>query len=494
MTNNGAKKKTFNQYPKELLIKRQSTEGNFVIGLWNEPDLYAEYNHVDADIDLITPDGKFYFELGKAMYLANIKEFNLISIDLFLGDKPDTKAQYDRLGGYSSVSEMMSLIDPSNVAASYEELVKNNIILSLYDLGFRVENNLSKYNTMDSTALYDYFEYQLNSIFTKKVEKLQPENLCEGYDEYVEAWNNGAMQGFPIGFPLLNYRLVGVHKKNLLLHLAHIGNGKTTSSILFYILPAIEQGENVCIIANEQGVEEFRQMILSTVLFNKIGYFKINRHRFVSGGFSPDDLVEIKKAQEWLRNSKGQIMFIETKDYSVANVKKIVRQYSKVGYGLFVFDTLKPEDDSAERAWGSFSEVAKELFAVAKREDVAIVATAQLSGESASRRFLDLSCTGKSKAIAETAGQVVMFRTMSVDEKEKLKVYRFHRDIETGKYTNMKDEIPLDPTKDYIILFTPKNRFGDTGPQIVYERNMSWNTLREIGYTQITYDGFGFRR
>ena len=318
--------------------------------------------------------------------------------------------------------------------------------------------------------------------------------MTKGYDEYIDSWDKGTMMGYPIGYPILNYRLAGIHKKNLLLHLAHIGNGKTTSSLLFYVLPAIEHGENVCIIANEQGVEEFRQMIISTVLFNKIRYTKINRQRFIRGGFSSDDRNEIKKAQEWLENAGGKIIYIETSDYSIANVKKIVRKYSKLGVGLFLFDTLKPEYESSDRAWAEFSEVAKELFKIAKKDDVAIVATAQLSAESNSRRFLDLSCIGKSRAIAETATQVVMFRSLSDDEKESLSVYNLHRDSQTNKFTNMRDPVTLDINKDYIVLFTPKNRFGDTSPQIVYERNMAWNSLREIGLTNIRYDGFGTKR
>ena len=130
---------------------------------------------------------------------------------------------------------------------------------------------------------------------------------------------------------------------------------------------------------------------------------------------------------------------------------------------------------------------------LAKREDVAIVATAQLSAESMSRRFLDLSCVGKSRAIAETATQVVMFRSMTREEKEgKLLVYTRKKD-ENGKYMSERVEEKLDPEKDYIVLFTPKNRFGDIGPQIVYERNMSFNTMYEVGYTEVGFDGFGGR-
>lgn len=388
----------------------------------------------------------------------------------------------------------MSLLNIANIDSYYDELIKNNALMDLYDAGFAVVENWDKFSGMTSTEVYDYMEYQLNNIFASKIANLKVEDLSDGYDKYVEEWDRGVMRGFTIGYPMLNYRLAGVHKKNLLLHLAHIGNGKTTSSILFYILPAIEHGENVCIIANEQGVEEFRQMILSTVLFNRINYRKINRQRFIQGGFSPDDLEHIKMAQEWLREKEGRIMFVETNDYSVSNVRKVIRKYSRIGYGLFVFDTLKPEIENSTTAWQDFSEVSKELFMIAKKEDVAIIATAQLSGESMSRRYLDLSCVGKSKAIAETATQVVMFRTLSADEKTNMSVFVHKKDPTTGKFMNVKEQIKLDPDKDYIVLFTPKNRFGDTKPQIVYERNMAWNSLREIGLTEINYDGFGMRR
>ena len=122
---------------------------------------------------------------------------------------------------------------------------------------------------------------------------------------------------------------------------------------------------------------------------------------------------------------------------------------------------------------------------------MAIVATAQLSAESMSRKFLDLSCIGKSKAIAETATQVVMFRSLTREEKEGgITAYQFQKGSD-GKYMKERKEIALDPDKDYVVLFTPKNRFGDVNPQIIYERNMSFNTMNEVGFTEISFDGFG---
>lgn len=476
-------------YPKELTLKRDAIECNFIFALYKDPTLMDDFKNIVNGTDVLTEDGMFYYGLAQQLHKAGYQAFDNISLYSFLEDKKVLKSGFEDRGGYRSITEITSLINTDNVGIYYDELIKNNMLLRLYDSGFNVLDNLEKLNQMSSSEVYDYYDFQLNNICVGKIEKIKAENLSEGYETYIKEWDEGKSIGYKIGFPLLNYRLAGVHKKNLLLHLGHIGNGKTTTAILFYILPVIESGENVCIIGNEQGVDEFRQMILASVLFNKIGYFGMNRQKFITGRFTEENREAMKKATEWLENCKGKIHFIEMTDYSIGNVKKIVKKYSKLGTGMFVFDTLKPELESSDKAWAEFSEVAKELFLLAKKEDVAIVATAQLSSESMARRYLDLSCIGKSRAIAETATQVVCFRTLTNEEKQKLKPYQYQKN-EDGKYSKIRKVIDLDENKDYIVLFTPKNRFGETQPQLVYERNMSFNTLKEIGYVEIQYDGF----
>jgi replicative DNA helicase len=351
---------------------------------------------------------------------------------------------------------------------------------------------LDKFSKMNYAQLEDFVEYKLNNIFFKtSMSGITIDDLSDGYDRWIEEWDKGNGVGFKVGFPLLNYHLAGVHRKNLILHLAGIGQGKTTSALLMYVLPILESGESVCIIANEQGQEEFRQMLLATVLFNKVRYFKMNRQKLLFGGFTEDDKAALKQATDWLKKYKNKIHYVHLNDYEIGNVKRIIKKYSKLNVGAYLFDTLKPRDDSSDKAWGDFSEVSKELFLLAQKENVAVIATAQLSSTATTRKFLDLSCVGKSRAIAETAGQVVMFRPLKENEKEKLKVYSYAKDS-NGKYTNIKKEHPLDVDKDYVVLFVPKNRYGKAGDlQIVYERNMDFNTMKEIGYCHIEFDGFG---
>ena len=208
------------------------------------------------------------------------------------------------------------------------------------------------------------------------------------------------------------------------------------------------------------------------------------------GGFTEDDKIHLRRSALWLEQFKDQLHYIHLTDYGTSNIKRIIKKYSKLGVGAFLVDTLKPNDEASDKAWAEFSETAKTLFLLAQKENIAVIATAQLSSESARRKYLDLSCIGKSRAIAETAGQVVMFRPMREQEKEKLEVYKFNKDLK-GNSTSTKSIIELDKSKDYIVVFIPKNRYGQADIQIVYERNQSFNYLKELGYCHIEFDGFG---
>ena len=481
----GGRRLNTKDIPKELLEKRQVLECNFVLSLYKDMSLMNDYGNIVNGEDLITEDGQFYYGILQGLKKAGFNSADNMSIYTYLEDKKTLKDGWERRGGSATVKEITNLLSLNNIDAYYDDLVKNNLLIRLHQSGFNVLSKLDKFNEMNSNEVYAYYEYQLSNIAVGKIEKLHAEDLTEGYDEWIDEWDKGSSIGFKIGSAMLNYQLLGVHKKNLLLHLAGIGNGKTSSAIAWYILPAIET-QDVVIIANEQSVSEWRQMILATVLFNKIGKVEgFSRHKMMTGNFTKEQKDKMKEAAEWLEKQPGKIIFIETQDYSVVNIKKIMTRYSAVGCNYFIVDTLKPMDDSSDKAWGEFSEVAKELFVQAKKLDVAVVATCQLSPEALSRRYLDLTCIAKAKAIAETASQVVMFRSLTAEEREKVKAYNYD-----GK---IKKIVDLNEDKDYIMVFTPKNRFGQVNPQIIMERNMNFNTYKDIGWHECAYDQFRTR-
>lgn len=466
----------------KLMEDRERIECNFVLSLYLDPDLIPDYKNVVNGEDVITEDGQFYYGLAKGMYDAGFHTFDHMAIYSYLSGKKALKDGFDRRGGMATVNEITELLSLSNVPKYYDDLCKSNLLVRLDKAGFNVGVNLDKFSSMTAEEVYDYFEYQLANIGLGRIEKVKAEDLTTGYDKWIDEWDSGADIGFRVGSRMLNYQLVGVHKKNLLLHLAGIGMGKTTSAIAWYILPTIET-QDVCIIANEQDVSAWRQMILATVLFNKVGYPKgFDRHKMLIGKYTEEQREAMRKAVKWLEEQPGRIQFIETQDYSVMSIKKIMSKWAKRGISLFIVDTLKPLNDASDKAWGEFSEVAKELFLQSKKLDVAVVATCQLSPDAMSRRYLDLTCIAKAKAIAETASTVVMFRPLTKEEREKVKPYSFENKI--------KKVTDLDPDKDYIMVFVPKNRYGNVTPQIIMERNMSFNTYKDIGWYECEYDQF----
>jgi len=474
--------------PKELSDNRNVIECNFIMGLYKDPSLLFEYKNVVNGEDIISPDGMFYMSLLQNMVKAGYDTIDNLAVYSYLEKEPKIKKIYEQHGGWSEIQQMSGLVSLNNMDKYYDDLVKSNLMIRLDMAGFPILKDIEKFNEMNSEEVYDYFEYQLSNISIGKIKKIKPVNLSDGYKEFIEGWDKGGEIGFPISSKMLNYQTLGIHKSNLTLHLAGIGIGKSTSAIAWYVLPAIEQGENVVIVANEQDESSWRQMVLSTVLFNKLGRSikNFDRHKMLKGGYSDEQIDDMHLAEEWLKKQKGKLVFIETQDYGVSNVRKIITRFAKRGVGLFLYDTLKPMNDASERSWGEFSEVAKELFLQAKRCKVAVIATAQLSPEGMARKYLDLTCVGKAKAIAETANTVIMFRPLTENEKSKIKPYTFKDKI--------KIELELDPNKDYIMVFYPKNRYGSTYPQIIMERNMNFNSYKDIGWYTCDYDTFSKTR
>lgn len=476
----------YEKIPKELMEKREVTECNFVLSLYKDISLVDEYKTITNGEDIITPDGQFYYGLIQGMRNAGYSVADNMSICAFIEDKKTVKAEFEKRGGYASVQEITSLLNLENFDIYYDDLIKNNLLIKLHQKGFNVLQDLDKFKQMSAEDVYDYMEFQLADVSIGQISKNQVVDLSSGYGEFIKEWNEGNDVGFKIGLPMLNYQLLGIHRKHLMLHLGGIGQGKTSTAIAWYVIPAIKNGDNITIIANEQGESEWRQMLLSTVIFNEIkkGVKGLDRHKMLTGNFDQDQIDVMHEAEEWLMKQPGKVYFIDMQDYNVQNIRKHIARQSKLGCSLFLLDTMKVTDDM-EKAWAVFAEATKLLFLTAKRYDVAIIATMQLSSEATQRKFLDLSCIGKSKATAETASTVVMFRALANSEKEKIKPYEYDKDNK-----KLKKIIDLDPNKEYVMIFTPKNRYGNIGPQIIVERNMAFNTYKQIGWYECEYDQF----
>lgn len=474
--------------PEELLEKREIVECNFIFSLYKDPDLFQDYKHVKVEEDIITEDGIFYYSLGLGLVKAGFNTFDTMSITTFLTDKKDVKKEYESRGGYKSIQDIISLVSLDNIDTYYDDLVKNNMLIRLHEKGFDVLSKLKKFKDMTSEQVYDWFEYQLADISVGKIDKIEVEDLSTGYDEWMDRVQSGQNVGYKIGSGLLDYKMAGIHI-GLTLYAGGIGQGKSSSSVPLFILPALENGNDVCILCNEQTADEYRSMIIASVVFSKIKNVRgMNRMKITLGKFSDDNKDKLKEAAEWLEKQPGKIKFIELDNYDTSKIKKIIKKQSKLGCGYFIFDVLKSVSNADERAWAILLDASQTLAQLAKNEQVAIIATVQLASDSMFRRFLDLSSIGKSRGMAECATTVLGFRPVLTDEYEKMKPYEWDR-VE-GSEKKVKKEFDLDPEKHYIVQFIMKNRWGDMSEQIVQEFNQSFNTIRDVGYYKVPYDNF----
>lgn len=474
----------YKDIPEELTIKRHIIESNFIFSLYHQPEFVDEYKHIKNGKDIITEDGIFYYGLLQQMAKSGFTTITDMSINAFCEDKPVMKDGYTKRGGWSTVQEFFNIISFENIDAYVDELTKSNILIRLYEKGFNVLSELDKFSQMNSNEVSSYYEFLLNDICMGQIDNIKADNLSEGYDKAIKQWNEEPEVGYPISLKQLNYRLAGIHRKNLTLHLSGIGKGKTTSAVHWYILPAIEAGENVCIIANEQDVTAWRQMVLATVIFNKLDkrVKGLDRQKILFGNYTQEQIDLMEEGGRWLEAQPGKITFIDINNYDLSTISRAIKKWSKLGISYFIVDTFKPMDDSSDRAWGEFSETAKSLFLLSKKLDIAILCTAQLTPTAMQRKYLDLTAVGKSRAISETAGTVIMFRPLTPHEKQNIEYYKYDKDTGTNKYTK------LDPEKDYIMIFTPKNRYGAVDPQLIVERNMAFNTYRELGKYECPFE------
>lgn len=477
--------------PEELLQKREIIECNWVFSLYNDMSLLDDYKNIEPEEDILTKDGIFYYELLRGLKKAGYNTADHMSIYQYLEDHIALKKGFESRGGISAVNEIKSLLSENNAEAYYDELIKSNLLIRLYNAGFPVIDKLNKFKNMTSEEVYDYYDYNLANISIGKIEKIQSYNLSDetGYKEWFDRINSGGMLGYRVNSPILNYMMAGIHKSNLMLHIAGIGQGKTTTAILLYVLGLIKNGENIVIISNEQGVDEFRNMLIPCVLFNemKCKVKGLNRQKFVIGGFNDEQKEAVNQAIKWLANQSGKVEFVPLMNYDITNIRKVIKKYSRINYGCFLVDTIKPLDEADSAAWAKFSEMSKELFLLSKQTDSAIICTAQASGDSLGRKYMDLSCIAKSKAIAETATQVVSFRPVTSDEIEKIEPWQYKKNSD-GSTSKVKITYKLDPNEHYICVFLLKNRFGATEPQLIMKFNQTFCTLEEIGYYNCPYD------
>lgn len=475
-------------YPNELISDRNMIEANFIFCLWKDPELYGEYDkQIKADKDFLTDDGKFYYSLGLEMYKLGYKSFDDASIFSYIEGKEVLKNGFLRRGGYKTVDEIKSILNEDNVDRYYDELVKSNMLLKLHDKGFNVLKELDKLKKMNSSQVYDYYEYQLDNVFLNRGAGVKVVDL-DIDDEFIESCNAGLEMGlsYASACPILNYHTLGIHRSNVQIFAGFSGTGKTSFCVNSYVIPILDQGEKITIIANEMNLRAWQHILMATILSQKLNYFGLPRKKQKMGNFSKEQLQKMHEAKEYYnKHYKGKLKFAKIFDYSIDDVKKIIRKMAKQGFNYFLYDTFKAENAASEHVTGELIEASKQLLQVAEKEDVGIIITMQLAIYMENTRYLTAATLSNAKGVKEVVSELILTRPLWEDEfngeKYDVKPYRFKKDSD-GKFTKIKEEIILNPEKKYRLVFLDKTRNDEGETVLIYQFDGAWNKWTELGY------------
>lgn len=484
---------SFENYPSELTKNRNIIEGNFIFCLWKDPELYGDYKEIKVNDDFLLGDSKFYYTIGSEMYNLGYQSFDEATVAIYLENRDTLKKGFEDRGGYKTVNEITRILNVENIEVYYDELIRSNIVLSLYDKGFNVIEDLDKLNKMTSNQIYDYYDYMLSNIMINKGSNIEIEDLVID-DDFIADCNSGAEIGLNYGkiARILNYVTLGIPKGNLYLVGGHSGIGKTSWAFANMVIPVVENGHKVCIISNEQRSKEFKVMLLAMTLANDLNYYGLTRKKIKQGNFTEEQLRYIEMAKKITKNKyKDKLKFVRMFDYDIGSVKRVMKKLAKQGYELFLYDTMKSDDLSDGQFWQMLVEHSKELFQLASKENVAVVTTYQLALHTLNKRYLDASCLSNAKQIKEVFSEMIYFREIWDDEfngeKYDIKPYNLKKD-ETGKYTDIKEIVELDPSKKYLVGFVDKTRNDDRGQNVLYEFNGRYNIWKEVGFCTVYHD------
>lgn len=457
----------------------------------NDAELLVEYS---VNPQKMSPDGLFYYRLFEKLYQMGYQTLDEVSIFAFIQENEQIKVEYEKRGGYNTLRELSNIIDISNIQGYVDTFNKYCLLEELYSKGFNIEKDFSKFEQMTASQVFDYFEYQLNSISVDIGDDVEFDtfDITDGFIEDLESGENVGIQ-YGKYSPLMNYLTLGLPKGDLTLIGSYINQGKSSFVSNNLAFAIAESGIKVGILANEMQSKAYKLLLLLYVMVNRLDYYKLTRKKLKIGKFTDEDKIMINRARDIIKEEYvPYLFFAKTFDYEITKTRKIIKKWSKLGAEVIIYDTLKADLDNAE-TWKDLIASSRELYQLASKENIAIIGVMQLALYTNQRRLLDLDVLANGKQASEPASECIFFRSLHPNEKKgerfELKCYKMVKDA-SGKYSNVKEYIDLDPDKTYRIFFIAKTRNDQVGTAIVYEFKGHYNIWKEVGFADVRPDSF----
>ena len=469
-------------------------EANIVATLYAKPELLYQYDFTLTDFN--SNVWRVYWAIINELIVNEKKnEIDELVVGFYLQKHTKLANKYEEYGGWNTIQQATQYIKVENFDSQVKELHKWNTIKSMMKQGFPIANDFSNFADLSLEDIYDLYNIRLNHIFANADCEVTSYDISDGLAEYMQELDSGTALELAVdSAPILN-NLIGTFKRGQIYGLgASTGVGKTTLAFRLMLPSIIKEQKKLLILLNESDQKQV-QLELVVYVANNILKKELHKKTLRDGHFTQETKDLIKQCIDYINDLKEKhiITIIPLESFSMNLCLKLIQKYSSLGIEYIILDTFKTSVDKHKEAnWEVQSQDVVRLYDIVKpaSRNLCLLMTYQLTKGSLNKKYLTNNDVGQSKSILDTMSVNLMMRRPFQEEfddgKNPLICYRLE-----GQNGKSKIPFKLNADRNYLILWVNKNRNGLTNPyQIVYDFDMSTNTLKELGICSIVEDMF----
>lgn len=472
-------------------------EANFIFSLWKNPKYYHMFLKkmvTDPSVFFKNKSSLFYFSIGEQMATKGYQVFDVATVVAYISGYPELQEEFETYGGYATVAKIMEKVSEENRETYFIEIMKANCIDSLNAQGLINSEEEKAIAEMTIEEMRLFYTNKVNKIFYKQGATVKVQDTFID-DEDIEKLDSGAEMGLNIGntSPLLNYEILGLNT-GLTFVGGTVNTGKTSFIMGIMVRSFLKSKLKCCVISNEQGLLEFKRIMLAMAVWELYGdQTDLTRRRIKIGNYNTMEKGVMMEAKDYCNEHYAKYMkFVEMPDYCIEEVRMIIDYLTPMGFGGFIYDVFKAETNQMQVV-NEMKTMSNNLFLTSKSNNVSTVATIQLGLSYNHVRHLTMETISTSKHITEPATEVLLMRPMWSDEVTggayDINIYNYLYDkhgqvMKDGSGKPLKKPIHIegDDYKDVILLFLAKTRNTRKGTCIAYRFNGDYNIWEELGY------------
>ena len=362
---------------------------------------------IQVEVAAFLSEEDFYAESHKYIFNAMesiIKENKPVDF-VTLTDYLEKKAELERAGGISYITELTNVMPSAANYQRYLDIVKRDSMLRKLIKG-STEIIKECSSSMESGSALAYAEkivYDIsNNADTSEVVKISsvlPE-VMNKFDELSK--NKSTYHGIKTGFKGLDNLLNGLHGSDLMILAARPAMGKT--SFAMNIIEAVaSQGYTCAVFSLEMGKEQLAQRMMCSVA-------GVSMEHALKGKMNKTEWLKIAKAREVLSNAK---IYID--DSSLITPEQVLskcrRLKKKAGLDLVMIDYIQLMNPSkrSDSRQQDISDISRNLKILAKELNVPVLALSQLSRAVEARKGRPQLADLRESGAIEQDADIVMF-------------------------------------------------------------------------------------